>query len=107
MLDKNSKKVLKFFIKNNKTLSYSELATHFDNYFNLDLIDILNSLCKEDYLRIISDSKYYITNKGKTYKSLSIKSWLSEHLIETLALIVSILALILSIVSLVVSLLLK
>lgn len=92
MLDKNSKKVLKFFIKNNNANSFATISSHFTKYSNLDLIDILNHLCKKGYLRIIGDSKYYLTNKGKTYKNLSIKLWLSEHIVETSALIISILA---------------
>lgn len=92
MLDKNSKKVLKFFIKNNDTNSFAAISSHFSKYSHLDLIDILNHLHKEGYLRIIGDSKYYLTNKGKTYKNLSTKLWLSEHIVETSALIISILA---------------
>ena len=34
MLDKNSKKVLNFFIKNNKALSYAEIAPFSTKYSN-------------------------------------------------------------------------
>lgn len=93
MLDKNCKKVLKFFIKNNSISSYEDLSSHFSNHTNMEIIDIISSLCDGGYIRDIGDDEFILTNKGSTYSHLTIKEWLSNNLLAIIAIIISIIAL--------------
>ena len=101
-MDKNSYKVLKFFNAHpNEMDSASTVSKMFPELSPKDILEILHILRSNGHLRIISSNLYQATNKGKTYHHVRISIWLSEHIIETLALIVAFIALIVSIVALV------
>jgi hypothetical protein len=101
-MDKNSYKVLKFFnAHSTEFYSASTINKIFPELLPKDILEILHYLRSNEYLRIISSNLYQATNKGKTYHHVRISKWLSEHIIETLALIVAFIALIVSIVALV------
>jgi hypothetical protein len=102
IMDKNSKKILKYLCKN-KLNHYNliNLSKVFPDIPKDHLIEIVHSLYKEDHIKYVSDSSIKVTNKGITYISVVRNAWISEHIIETLALIVAFIALIVSIVALV------
>lgn len=94
-MDKNSKKILKYLcnhISNNYNII--NLSKKFSKIPKDHLVEIINSLYKENYIRYVNDSCIKVTNKGITYVSLCRFTWISENIISILALIVSIIALI-------------
>lgn len=101
-MDKNSKKILKFLCKN-KSNYYNliNLSNKFPKIPKDHLVEIVHSLYKEKYIKYISDSSIKVTNKGFTFNSAIRSAWISEHIVETLALIVSFVSLIISIIALV------
>lgn len=101
-MDKNSYKVLKFFnTHSTEFYSASTINKIFPELLPKDILEILHYLRSNEYLRMISDSSYQATNKGKTYPRVRRSEWLSEHIIETLALCLSFIAIVISIISLV------
>jgi hypothetical protein len=101
-LDKNSYKILKFFNSHpNEMYSASTVYKMFPKLLPKDILEILRNLHSDEYLRVIRDSCYQSTNKGKTYPRVRVYEWLSEHIVETLALIIAFISLIVSIVALV------
>ena len=97
-MDKNTKKILKFLCKN-KDNKYSiiTLSNHFNKIPKDHIIEIVHNLYKDNYVVYITDSSIKVTNKGITYLSVVRSNWISKHIIETLAFIVSLIALIISI----------
>ncbi len=105
-MDFQTKKVLKY-LNSHGSMRFS-LAQLFKIFPNIDkdyLVEIIQYLNKQDYIKFVGDSSVKSTNKGKTYFSVKRSEWISEHIVETLALIISFLAFILSIIALAVSLL--
>ncbi len=101
-MDKNSRKILKFYNSHpNDAYSVSVPAKFFPDIPPRDIVEIAKNLKDEGYLRIIGTNQYQSTNKGKTRKSVTRNNWISEHIIETLALIVAFIALIVSIIAIV------
>jgi predicted methyltransferase len=89
-MDKNSQKILNFIIQSNAT-TISELSNQ--EIVPIDmLIEIIANLKEQNFIKFTNDGFIRPTNKGSTYKSTQLYKWLSEHLIETLALIISVLA---------------
>ena len=100
ILDKNTLKVLKFYNSHSQEMySIASVAKFFPTISSKDMLEIVHYLSNNDYLRIVKDNLYQSTNKGKTYKSVARNDWISEHIIETLALIVAFVALIVSIIA--------
>lgn len=103
-MDKNTCKVLNFFNANpSNRYSVGTVAKFFPKLSPKDLLEITDNLHKDGYLRFCGTNLFQSTNKGKTYKSVSRKEWLSKHIVAVLALIVSILAFIESTISLIIS----
>lgn len=101
-MDKNSRKILKFYNSHpDDSYPISIPAKFFPDIPSKDIAEIAKSLKNEGYLRIIATNQYQSTNKGKTHKSVARNNWISEHIIETLALIVAFIALIVSIIAIV------
>lgn len=101
-MDKNSYKILKFFNAHSiEMYSAAVVSKMFPKLLPKDILEILHNLRSDGYLRMIGDSSYQSTNKGKTYPRVRCTEWLSEHIIETLALIVAFIALVVSIIALV------
>lgn len=101
-MDFNTKKILKFLIKNkNKNFSIIKLSESFPKISKDHLIEIINNLYKDKYIKYVGDTSIKITNKGITYISVIRDAWLSEHIIEILALITAFISLIFSIFALV------
>lgn len=101
-MDKNTLKVLKFYNSHSQEM-YSIAATCkiFSNISTNDMKEILEFLYSNGYLRIIQGNLYQSTLKGKSYKAISRNKWISEHIVETFALIISFLSLIVSIIALI------
>lgn len=59
-----------------------------------DFVEIVSNLHEEGYLKFPKGGFVETTNKGKTFISNCILSWLSKNIISILALIVSVIALI-------------
>lgn len=101
-MDFNTKKILKFLIKNrNKNFSIIELSKFFPKISKDHLVEIINSLYKDKYVKYIGNASIKVTNKGITYISVIRDAWLSEHIIEILALVTAFISLIFSIFALV------
>lgn len=98
-MDINTKKVLKAINKYHDEVDI-DLILNKVNLPKDDFLEILYDLEKEYYIRITSRNNIETTNKGKTYWSSSILNWLSEHIIESLALLISIIAMIESTIAL-------
>ena len=104
-MDKNTYKVLKFYNSHpTECYSVSTIAKWFPKLTARDLLEIVNYLYKNGYLRFHGDNLFQTTNKGKTYKSVNRKEWISKHIVAILALIVSVLAFVESTISLIISL---
>lgn len=101
-MDKNTLKVLKFYNSHPEEMYSIATACKIFPYISTkDMKEILEFLHGNGYLRIIQGNLYQSTNKGKTRKSVARNNWISEHIIETLALIVAFIALIVSIIAIV------
>lgn len=103
-MDSNSKKILKFLLENkDNNYSLTSLTPHFPEIPKDHMVEIIHNLYQEKYIKYVTDSSIRITNHGKTYFSSSYSAWISEHIIETLSLILSFIAIIISIIALVLS----
>lgn len=103
-MDKNTYKILKFYNSHPKDrFSVSSIAKWFPDLSTRDLLEMVGYLRQNGYLRFCGDNLYQATNKGKTYRYVSRKNWLSKNIIAILALVVSILAFIESTISLIIS----
>ena len=58
-----------------------------------DFVEIVMDLERNHYIKFVRSGFAETTNKGKTYRAVCFKEWISIHLISILALIVSIIAL--------------
>ena len=101
-MDANTKKILKFLIKHkNEKITIIELSEIFPNLPKEYIIEIVNNLYKNKYVRYIGINAYIqITNNGETILKVLSNKWVSEHFIETLAFVVSFIALVFSIIAL-------
>ena len=104
-MDFNSKKILKFLIKNkDKHFSVAELSKIFSKISKDHIIEIVNNLYKNKYVKYVGDASIKITNKGETYLKVQQNEWISQNLVSILALVLSFVAIIVSILSLVLKL---
>lgn len=103
-MDKNTRKILNFLNSHpNEFYSPATVLKIFPNLNPKDILEILNFLSTNNYVRVVSNNLYQSTNKGKNYKSVNRKKWISNHIVAVLALIVSIFAFIESTISLIVT----
>ena len=103
-MDSNSKKILKFLCKNKHNYySLIFLSQKFPEISKDHIVEIIHELHINKFIKYVNDYSIKITNKGITYFSLVRSNWLSEHIIETIALILSLIAIIISIIALVIS----
>ena len=101
-MDKNTYKILKFLIKHKaENISIIELSKFFPELPKEYIIEIVNYLRKNDYVRYIGINTYIkITNKGEMFFNVSNNNWISEHFIEILDFVVAFIALIFSTIDL-------
>lgn len=103
-MDSNSKKILKFLLKNKgNNYSISKLVKYFPEIPKDYIIEIIHTLYKNNYIRYVTDSSIRITNQGETFFSVSRSNWISENIVSILALVVSICAFIEATISLLLS----
>lgn len=93
-MDFNSLKILKFLCKNkNNRYSIISLCEQFPKISKDHVVEVVNTLYKNNYIKYVTDTSIKVTNKGKTYFSVVFLNWISTNIIAILALIVSIIAL--------------
>ena len=99
-MDKNTKKVLKLINKLSKKSSIDIDIIRNDCKIPIDdFYEILSYLSNDEFIKFPKNGYAETTNKGKTYLSALRSQWISEHIIETLSLIISIIALTFSIIA--------
>jgi len=103
-LDFNSYKILKIINKYPNEVDIDVLVSK-SNVPKDDFLEILFNLRDFGYIKFVRDGYVESTNKGKTYKSVSRNKWISEHIVETIALIFSIASFGLSVFSIIYSIL--
>lgn len=93
-MDHNSKRILKFLNKN-RTMIFSllKLSQEFPDIDKDYLIEIVDNLKKNGYVKFVGSASIKSTNKGKTYFSSSLINWLYNNALAIVAIIISIIAL--------------
>ena len=90
-MDRSFNKFLKY-INEKKIVSLKEFEKHF-NLNMYETVEIIKTLCKNQFILPIGDDKYQATYKSKTYFKNSIVSWLINNWLSIIAIIISIIAL--------------
>lgn len=90
-MDKSFYKFINYINKNG-TVSLEQLCQDF-NLSLVETVEIIKTLCKNQYIIALGNDKYQSTYKAKTYVESSFLSWLYNNWLSIIAIIISIIAL--------------
>ncbi len=90
-MNESFNKFLKYINEKN-IISLKDFEKHF-HLNNYEVIEIIKTLCQNQYLIALGNDEYQATYKSKTYFKTSVTSWFISNWLSIVAIIISIIAL--------------